>query len=142
MKLIPWDPGEEFDRVRQRTDRLWDEFLQKITEGLERQVDFLPTADLVESASDYRLFVAVPGFVEEDIEIGIDDRSLVVRGERLPPYDPARATSQVCEWRYGFFERRFDLPTPIDVESLRARYDAGVLTITVGKMNVAGKTKP
>jgi HSP20 family molecular chaperone IbpA len=45
------------------------------------------------------------------------------------------------EMRYGFFERRFDLLKPIDRESLRAHYDAGVLTIVVGKAKVAHETR-
>jgi HSP20 family protein len=136
MNLIPWDPWEELDRVRERTERLWDEFLGKIADGMETRLAFVPSADVVESPAEYRLFVAVPGFVEEDIEITVVDRALVVRGESLPPYDAESATRRVGEMRYGFFERRFELVEPIDAETLRAHYDAGVLTIVVSKAGV------
>ena len=133
MNLIPWDPWEELHRVRERTDRLWDDFLDKLTDSGTPKVSFMPSADFVETPTEYRLFVSVPGFVEEDIDIMLEGNQLVVRGERQPPYDPDSPARRVCELRYGFFERRFTLFDEIDVDSLAARYDSGMLAIRITK---------
>lgn len=147
MNIIPWDPWEELARVRQRTEQMWDEFLGSINNELSETVAFVPSADVVESPTEYRLFVAVPGFVEEDIAINLEnERTLAIRGERLPHYDENRATHHVKELRYGYFERQFLLSAAVDAETLRASYDAGMLTIVIGKSNSdatnAGGTTP
>ena len=77
----------------------------------------------------------LPGVVEEDIDLTVVDQSLTIRGERESPYDTNRQPPHAAEERYGFFERKFDLPVEADLSTLRATYDAGVLTITVLKIH-------
>jgi HSP20 family protein len=134
-QLTPWDPWKELARIRAETDRLWEAFLTKLTrnESDEMRIAFLPDVDFVETASDYRLYLSVPGLVEEDIDIGVSERTLTVRGERQPPYDPEHARRCVREWRYGYFERRFELPKPISPTAIHATYESGVLVIVVAK---------
>jgi HSP20 family molecular chaperone IbpA len=38
------------------------------------------------------------------------------------------------EWRYGCFERYFELSTAISADTIRANYEAGVLTIVARKV--------
>ena len=85
----------------------------------------------METQEDFRVYVAIPGLVEEDIEIEAAPRQLTIRGERQPPYDPGRQHTR--EWRYGFFERQLTLAKPIQVESVTAEYEAGVLTVILPK---------
>ena len=133
MSIMPWDPWQEMRRLRAETDKLWDVFLAKLTE--ERAslpvLEFLPELDVVETAYDFRVFIAVPGMVEDDFDIEATANSLTVRGERQPPYDPVR--KHVREWRYGFFERSVTLDASIVVHDIQATYEAGVLTVVMPK---------
>lgn len=133
MNLLPWDPREELELLRSQVDRLWDAFCAKLSQAREGEelVSFLPELDLVETSHDFRLFIAVPGLLEDDIEIETHGSTLVVRGARQPPYDPQR--EHVREWRYGFFERSVSFPQPLQAEQIRAACDAGVLTVIVPK---------
>ena len=135
MNVIRWDPWKELESLRAETDRLWDVFLEKLTRsgGERERIAFLPDVDLVEMPGEYRLYLSVPGLIEEDIDLAFGDRSITVRGERQPPYDPEHTHRCVTEWRYGFFERRFQFPQPIRTDRVRATYDAGVLTIVIEK---------
>jgi HSP20 family protein len=135
MRMQPWDPWRELERLRAQTDRLWEEFLDKLrrTEPDRARIGFLPNLDLVETEQDFRVFLSVPGLVEEDIDVTVREDLLVVRGEREPPYDPQCHQGCITEWRYGAFERQIRFPGRVDPASLRARYDAGVLMIIVGK---------
>ncbi len=135
MNLIRWEPWKELEDLRAEMDRMWDEFLDKLThvEADPQPIAFLPDVDFVETPSEYRLYMSVPGLIEEDIDLSIGDYSLTVRGERQPPYDPSHARRRVGEWRYGFFERRVQFPRPIQTGAIRADYDAGVLTIVIPK---------
>lgn len=133
MSIVPWDPWKEMEQLRARTDRLWDAFFAKLTDESASvpQVGFLPDADIVETAYDFRIFMAVPGLIEDDIQIEATTTTLTVRGERQPPYDPDRR--HVREWRYGFFERKLTVSKPIVLDEIRATYDAGVLTVIMPK---------
>ena len=133
MSIIPWDPWKEMQRLRAETDELWDAFLTKFTEvnaGADA-VSFLPEVDLVETAYDFRVYMAVPGLVEDDIHIEATNNTLTVRGERQPPYDLDR--EHVREWRYGYFQRDLTLRKPIEVDGIAATYAAGVLAIVMPK---------
>lgn len=133
MSIVQWDPWKEFDELRTQTEKLWNTFLGKLSDASEatQSVGFLPDVDMVETAQDIRIYLSIPGAVEDDLEIEATPTSLTVRGERHPPYDLNR--DHVREWRYGFFERQLSLAKTIDVEQVTAHYDAGVLTIVMPK---------
>lgn len=133
MSIVQWDPWKELDQLRAHTDSLWDTFLAKFADESDEMpnVGFLPDVDIVETAYDFRIYMSVPGLVEEDIQIEASPTTLTVRGERQPPYDLKR--QHVREWRYGFFERHLSVSKPTVVESIRVTYDAGVLTIVMPK---------
>lgn len=135
MNLIQWDPWEELERLREKTDRLWDNFLGKLTSdvGQERAIAFLPDIDFVESPGEYRVYLSVPGLIEEDIDLTIGEHELTVRGQRQCPYDVSHAQARVHEWRYGYFERHVGLPRAIRPDAVRASYDTGVLTVILPK---------
>jgi HSP20 family protein len=135
MSLTRWDPWKELEHLRAETDRLWDQFLDKLTRNQAEpdRIAFLPDIDFVETPTEYRLYLSVPGLIEEDIDLTIDEHSLTVRGERQPPYDPSHAQCRLGEWRYGFFERRTQFPNRIRTDGVRASCDAGVLTIVLPK---------
>jgi HSP20 family protein len=132
--LEPWNPWRELEKVQQETDAVFAAALAKLRQALPgREVAFVPVADIVETADDYRILLSLPGVIEEDIDLGLDGQALVVRGEREAPYDPRRVTTHLGQWKYGYFERRVELPAPVEADAIRAVYDAGVLTITVAK---------
>lgn len=139
MKPTPWNPWEEFDKLRAETDHMWDRFFEKLkhVEPEHPPIGFLPSADFVETEQDYRVYLSIPGLVEQDIDVSVDENELTVRGEREPPYDQQQHRPRVSEWRYGFFERRISLPGAIDISSVKATYEAGVLTIVATKSHQA-----
>ncbi len=135
MNLIRWDPWNELKQLRTEIDRLWDEFLVKLSDSDSptERIAFMPDVDVVETVSAYRLYVSAPGLIEEDIDLELSDQSLIIRGVRQPPYDPTQSQQTVHEWRYGYFERRVQFPHRIRVHEVLAEYDAGVLTVIAPK---------
>jgi HSP20 family molecular chaperone IbpA len=90
---------------------------------------------MVETVNEFRFYLSIPGLIEDDLLIELEGQFLTIRGERHPPYDAQTRGASIQEWRYGFFERHFELSTLIEVNSLRAAYDAGVLTIVAAKQD-------
>ncbi len=103
-----------------------------------RETDgFSPAADVYRDGQDLVARFDLPGIdPQTDVSVEVQGRRLVVAGER----QDARATGpdapvdaqRVRETRYGSFRRVVTLPRAASGEDVTARYDAGVLTVTVG----------
>ncbi|GIW99642.1 MAG: molecular chaperone [Pirellulaceae bacterium] len=134
-----WDPWQELDQLRRQIDELHDSFLRRVGQS-ERlpPPDFVPEADLVETAETLRVYVSLPGTVEEDIEVHLDRGSLTISGYRQPPFDPAATFPRVREGRYGHFRRTLSLPSAVDPTSVRATLSDGVLTIFLTRQKALG----
>ena len=85
---------------------------------------------LEESARDdlYVIRAELPGLdPENDIEVTVDGRILTIRAERRQQdKEPYRS-----EFRYGSLARTVRLPARVDPADVAARYDKGVLEVTV-----------
>jgi len=85
---------------------------------------------LEETIRDNRYMVRaeLPGLdPENDIEVTVDGRILTIRAERhQQDTGPYRS-----EFRYGSFSRAVRLPARVDAADVTARYDKGVLEVSV-----------
>lgn len=78
-----------------------------------------------------RVSLEVPGMDADGFDIQIAGDCLVVRGERRFAREQHRGRVFVMERAYGSFERAMRLPVPVDDGRAEARYDRGVLMITL-----------
>lgn len=138
MDAIQWDATNELLRLRAHTDQLWDDLLGKISQEETdiAPIAFLPDIDLVETLREYRIYMSLPGLIEEDLQLRIYEQTVTISGERQPPYDPGHAVRRVGEWRYGFFQRQIHLPTAFCANSMRASCDSGVLVIILPRLSI------
>jgi HSP20 family protein len=76
----------------------------------------------------YVIRAELPGLdPENDIEVTVDGRILTIRAERLQQdKGPYRS-----EFRYGSLARTVRLPARVDAADVTARYDKGVLEVSV-----------
>ncbi len=140
MPLKPWNPWEELERIQTAMDLDIRSFLIKLRQAVPgNPIAFVPPIDVVESADEYQLYLALPGMVEEDIDITLEGRQLIIRGEREPLYEPGEVTVHQAQGKYGFFERRLELPEAVSSEGIQAGYDAGMLSIRVPKTKPAAR---
>ena len=130
-----WNPNERLSELKRRSDQMWEAFFADLpsSDVNDEPISFHPEVDLVETPQDFRFYLSIPGLVEDDILIDVQGQRLTIRGERRPPYDTTCRGTQMQEWRYGFFERHFELSQAISAATIRAVYDAGVLTIVAQK---------
>jgi HSP20 family protein len=80
----------------------------------------------------------LPGVDADSIDLTVEQNVLTIHAERRAPMDDG-AERVVGERTYGTFSRQLFLGETLDVESLTADYDAGVLTIEIP---VAEQAKP
>ena len=93
--------------------------------------------DIVETENELILKADVPGVDLKDIDIQLKDGSLTVKGERKLEKEEKNKGFHRMERSCGSFVRIFTVPDTVDAERVKADYQAGVLTITLPKKEVA-----
>jgi HSP20 family protein len=94
---------------------------------------FVPAFEVKESADAYVINADVPGIKESDIDLSIKGNVLTISGTRNAEERQEGETFYLYERSYGSFSRSFTLPDEANPESVNARLDQGVLTVTIGK---------
>ena len=94
----------------------------------------LITAEVHEAHDTITVRLEAPGMEREDFDVHVvDDRILVVRGEKLARREQTQGRYHLMECAYGSFERAVPLPAEVDESGGQANYHRGVLTISLPK---------
>ncbi len=91
----------------------------------------VPAANIDETASEYILTIAAPGFTKESFEIKIEDHCLSVAATRES--ETANCIHDRCEYDYRRWKRVFPLPENAAALMTRACYINGELIIIIPK---------
>jgi HSP20 family protein len=94
---------------------------------------FVPRVDIIENEKAYEIHVAVPGMNKDDFKLDLKDNYLTVSGERKFTREQNEKNFYSIETQYGNFSRSFALPENVDASAINARYNNGILEITVPK---------
>ncbi len=93
----------------------------------------LLAAEVADHDDAIQVMIEVPGLSAGDFDLEVRDDVLIVRGEKKISREETRGHYHVMERAYGHFERAIRLPVPVDEDGVKARYDAGVLNISLPK---------
>ena len=107
--------------------------------GRERLTPWMPAMDVYETEDKLVVTVDLPGLKAEDVEVQVEDSTLTVNGKRGFSSEVKEEHYHRIERRYGAFSRAVTLPPQIDAGKVAARFEDGVLTIEVPKVE---KAKP
>ncbi|WP_168787696.1 Hsp20/alpha crystallin family protein [Paraburkholderia aromaticivorans] len=94
---------------------------------------FQPRIDVVDEGTILRVTVELPGMEREDLTIGVEDGALVLRGEKRQDVHSEEDGCYRLERAYGAFTRTIPMPENADPDHALAKFDKGVLTLTVPK---------
>jgi HSP20 family protein len=139
MAVVRWDPLREVVSLQSRLNSLFQNYgpadYGRGQDGEEAlaAAAFAPPVDIYEDENKLVLKLEVPGVRPEDIDIQVENRTLTVRGERKFTNEEKQENFHRVEQRYGTFARSFTLPSTVDPETVKANYDAGVLTMELAK---------
>lgn len=111
-------------------DYLFDDLVGRTSAGW---TSWNPTADLFENDEAYVLEMELPGFSREDIELTVERNVLTVTGQRSVQEESEDVTFHLRERGTTRFSRSFALPRSMDGDAVEARFDNGVLTVTLPK---------
>ncbi len=94
---------------------------------------YVPPVDIREESTRYVIEADLPGVASDGIEITADQGVLTLRGERKTTVHDAGGSCERRERAAGSFLRRFTLPDNVHCDGIRARFNLGVLEISVPK---------
>ena len=90
--------------------------------------------DISESDTAYTVAVDLPGVDKKDIDSDFKDNALTISAKRDSFSDESDAKGNLLssERSYGRFTRQYQFPN-VDKDKVSAKYEAGVLTVTLPK---------
>jgi len=94
---------------------------------------FVPKVDVIENDQAFEIHVAVPGVNKEDFKIDLHDSYLTISGERKISEEKKEKNFRSIETQYGSFSRSFSLPENVAAEKINAKYNNGILELTIPK---------
>jgi HSP20 family protein len=133
-----------FRSFRDQIDRLMDEFdrglfparwmemtpFSKLTSEIRGLV---PAIDVIDEEKAYRVTAELPGLSEKDIEVTKDGDLLTIKGEKKEEHEEKDKGYFLSERHFGSVERSLRLPDGIDDSKIEAKFENGVLTVTLPK---------
>ncbi|HSM92210.1 MAG TPA: Hsp20/alpha crystallin family protein [Anaeromyxobacteraceae bacterium] len=106
-------------------------------EGAWAHAALRPAADVLETDAGFEVALDLPGIDPKALQIQVEDDVLTVQGERRRAEPPKDGSVHRAERPAGTFYRSFSLPASVDGARVEAKYDAGVLTVTLPKREEA-----
>ncbi len=114
-------------------DRLFKEFSDWKKQNGNQSFGFSPSCEIVEEDRNYVMKFDLPGIPKDQVKIEVDGDQLTVRAERKEEKKKESKKKYLAEVIYGSYLRSFTLPAPIDEKKVDAKFENGVLTVTVPK---------
>jgi HSP20 family protein len=106
---------------------------REVLGGAFGQRQWQPDADVRETAAAIEVVVDIAGVEEDALEVQLFDDALVIEGERRLSAGDAGVVFHVAGVRQGPFRLELSLPGVVDPGGVEARYERGLLRISLRK---------
>ena len=129
MAIVKVDPFRELAAMQDRVARLFgDVYLRDEDTGFRG--NWAPAVDIFETENhDLVLKAELPGMTREDIEVTVENGTLLLKGQKKFDTGVKEEHFRRIERSYGQFFRSFTLPNTVDTSKVGADYKNGVLTV-------------
>lgn len=132
-------PGP-FNNWRREMNRIFDNFFNDFRlEPFEERTGWSPRVNVKESEKEVQISAELPGLDEKDIDLGISDDRIILRGEKKLEKEERADNFYRMECSYGSFHREIPLPSAVEIDQVTANFKKGVLTVHLPKKADAQK---
>lgn len=132
MTFVRFEPLRELDNLNNRLHKFFGEFPANIDLGFS----FSPRIDVFADDKDFYLEAELPGLKKDEIKISLQDNILTLSGEKKKSDENDNKEYFRNERVFGTFSRSFTLPEDINPDSTEAKFEDGVLKISIAKNEV------
>lgn len=124
-----------FTSLRKEVDEIFNQFTDRFGVFSRHSTERcqIPALDVDETETSFEISAELPGIAEADIDISITDSLLTIHGEKQQTSQGEEADHRISECSYGVYERSLSLPFRCDAKSIDAKYENGVLHLSVPK---------
>jgi HSP20 family protein len=123
----------------------WPKWMTEVfgpEEGMIGKVGkFLPVANMTESEKAVEVTVELPGLKPEEVKVELREGMLWITGEKKEEKEEKGKTFHRIERRAGAFRRVFELPMKVEEGKVEAKFNEGVLKITLPKVEEVAPKK-
>ncbi|MCW3074789.1 MAG: heat shock protein Hsp20 [Flaviaesturariibacter sp.] len=103
----------------------------------------IPAVNIRETADNFEVEMAAPGMTKNDFKIELDGNQLTISSEKSSQQSGEESSYSRKEFSYQSFQRVFQLPKDVvDADKIGARYENGLLQLTIPKKEEVKKRPP
>lgn len=132
MTFVKFEPLRELDNLNNRLHKFFGEFPANIDLGFS----FSPRIDVFADDTNFFVEAELPGLKKDEIKISMQDNILTISGEKKNSNENNSKEYFRNERIFGTFSRSFTLPEDINPDSTEAKFEDGVLKISIAKNEV------
>lgn len=92
---------------------------------------YVPAVNVSKEKDELQFELSAPGFTKEEIKVEVDNGVLTITGEHKQEQESKEKSYFRKEFTFGSFKRSFNLPEEFDADNISARYENGILRLTV-----------
>jgi len=136
MAVVRFDPFRTFGTLSKRMG----DFMSDAEKGFTFDYgNFAPRVDIAEDEKNLYFHAELPGVKKEDVKVTVNnDNILFIKGEKKRDAKFEEKTDEKyflrVERSFGSFTRSFELPNNVRTDSINAKYENGILNITLEKI--------
>ncbi len=93
----------------------------------------LPRVDIRETDREVEVIAELPGMDDKDVDVTVAEGILTIRGEKKSEHESEEKGFVRRERSFGRVERVVPLPDGVDLDSAKATFKNGVLSVTFAK---------
>jgi HSP20 family protein len=133
MKRFDDDIDKEFERMRQRMEKMVGSLTRPGPATLCGDTGWRPSLDLYETDDELTILVDVAGIQPQDVEVVVESGVVRISGNRCRPLDENVSRVHHMEIDFGPFKQAIRLPVPVDPDGASSTYRDGFLVIHLPK---------
>jgi len=143
MAILRWrDPFEnkafrELNRLQEEMNSLFDKVFGR--KSISSGSGVFPAVNVAQNQESIYITAELPGIDAADLDIVVEDDSVVLKGERKIEPEGENVSYHRRERDQGAFSRTIPLPTRVETEKASAEVKNGILTLILPK---AEEVKP
>ncbi|MGX1929517.1 Hsp20/alpha crystallin family protein [Flagellimonas sp. 2504JD4-2] len=105
--------------------------------GVDNWNTSLPAVNIKDNTEGFELELAVPGGKKDDFKVEVDNDILTISSEAKSENKETKENYTRKEFTYSSFKRAFTLPETVDGSKIDAKYEDGILKVTLPKKEEA-----
>lgn len=137
MALVKWNRDDRLPVF----SRFFEDFFNDEPFFSNTFMNRVPAVNIIENKDAFNVELAAPGLKKDDFKINLDNNLLTIECSKEDSKEEKDERYTRREFCFSSFQRSFTVPNTIDTNKIEAKYEDGVLNITLPKKEEA-KEKP